>query len=205
MALKGRRSTPEERLRAVHLLKEGNEAALVAKMFDISRAMLFGGSRNMTRVARSPWRPRDSSPDLSSGLKAGARSVAGCVLGLDLVSGYDSGPADGPGDRGSTVLDSPSLLVGTGSCWSRCLRKRADPLPGGGNRLGPGPGCGDFQPSPPPAAHEPGGCVRHAVAQRFRFCFREVAVQGQPASSARKAGRRFRGSCVTRPGSSLWA
>ena len=41
MALKGRRSTPEERLRAVQLLKEGNEAAVVARMFNVSRAMLF--------------------------------------------------------------------------------------------------------------------------------------------------------------------
>jgi transposase len=41
MALKGRRSTPEERLRAVQLLKEGNEAAIVARMFNVSRAMLF--------------------------------------------------------------------------------------------------------------------------------------------------------------------
>src|ERR1700757_1303505 len=41
MALKGRRSTPEERLRAVQLLKEGNEAAVVARMFSVSRAMVF--------------------------------------------------------------------------------------------------------------------------------------------------------------------
>ena len=41
MALKGRRSAPEERLQAVQLLKEGNEAAVVARMFSVSRAMLF--------------------------------------------------------------------------------------------------------------------------------------------------------------------
>ena len=41
MAIKGRRSTPEERLRAVQLLKEGNEAALVARMFGVSRAIVF--------------------------------------------------------------------------------------------------------------------------------------------------------------------
>jgi transposase-like protein len=41
MALKGRRSTPEERLQAVQFLKEGNEAAVVARMFNVSRAMLF--------------------------------------------------------------------------------------------------------------------------------------------------------------------
>src|SRR6201987_5476490 len=41
MAIKGRRSTSEERLRAVQLLKEGNEAALVARMFGVSRAIVF--------------------------------------------------------------------------------------------------------------------------------------------------------------------
>jgi transposase-like protein len=41
MAIKGRRSTPEERVRAVQLLKEGNDAAMVARMFQVSRAMLF--------------------------------------------------------------------------------------------------------------------------------------------------------------------
>jgi transposase len=41
MALKGRRSTPEERLQAVRLLKEGNEATMVARMFNVSRAILF--------------------------------------------------------------------------------------------------------------------------------------------------------------------
>jgi transposase len=41
MAIKGRRSTPEERLRAVQLLKTGNNADIVAEMFQVSRAMLF--------------------------------------------------------------------------------------------------------------------------------------------------------------------
>ena len=41
MAIKGRRSTPEERVRAVQLLKEGNDAAMVGRMFQVSRAMLF--------------------------------------------------------------------------------------------------------------------------------------------------------------------
>lgn len=41
MAIKGRRSTPEERLRAVQLLKEGNESELVARMFGVSRAIVF--------------------------------------------------------------------------------------------------------------------------------------------------------------------
>lgn len=41
MAIKGRRSTPEERLRAVRLLKEGNEAELAARMFGVSRAIVF--------------------------------------------------------------------------------------------------------------------------------------------------------------------
>jgi transposase len=41
MALKGRRSTPEEKLRAVRLLKAGNNAATIAEMFGVSRAILF--------------------------------------------------------------------------------------------------------------------------------------------------------------------
>jgi transposase len=41
MALKGRRSTPEERLQAVQLLKGGKEAAVVAGMFGVSRSILF--------------------------------------------------------------------------------------------------------------------------------------------------------------------
>ena len=41
MALKGRRSTPEEKLRAVQLLKAGNNSVIVAQMFGVSRAILF--------------------------------------------------------------------------------------------------------------------------------------------------------------------
>jgi transposase len=41
MAIKGRRSTPEERLRVVQLLKEGNDAELLAEMFGVSRAIIF--------------------------------------------------------------------------------------------------------------------------------------------------------------------
>src|SRR5512133_1498953 len=41
MAIKGRRSTPEELLRSVLLVKEGNDADTVARMFGVSRAMLF--------------------------------------------------------------------------------------------------------------------------------------------------------------------
>jgi transposase len=41
MAIKGRRSTPEERLRAVQLLKAGNDSSTVAQIFGVSRAMLF--------------------------------------------------------------------------------------------------------------------------------------------------------------------
>ena len=41
MAIKGRRSTPEERLQAVQLLKNGNNSETVAEMFQVSRAILF--------------------------------------------------------------------------------------------------------------------------------------------------------------------
>jgi hypothetical protein len=42
MSVKGRRSTPEEKLRAVQLLKAGNNAATVAQMFGVSRAIEAG-------------------------------------------------------------------------------------------------------------------------------------------------------------------
>ena len=136
------------------------------------------------------WAP---SPDLSSGLKAGAGSVAGGVLGRILVSGYVGGPADGPGGWGSTALGSPSLFAGTGSCWSGCLRKRADPMPGGGDRLGPGPGCGDFQPSPPGAVREAhqGTPMTYAGSVRWRaLAGWRVTTMG--ASSALSSGDRRR-------------
>ena len=54
----------------------------------------------------------------------------------------------------------PFLVAGTGSCSSRCLRERVDALPGGGDRLGPWPGCLDFHAAPQAAAHEAGGGVQ---------------------------------------------
>jgi transposase len=41
MAIKGKRSTSDERLRAVHLLKDGSEAELVTRMFGVSRIPVF--------------------------------------------------------------------------------------------------------------------------------------------------------------------
>ena len=39
----------------------------------------------------------------------------------------------------------PTLLAGTGSRWSEGVRGGLDALPGGGDRLCPGPGGGDFR------------------------------------------------------------
>jgi len=63
--------------------------------------------------------------------------------------------------------------------WSGGLRERADALPGGRDRLGPWPGCLDFQAAPPAPVHQPGGGVQHPVAQRLGLGFGQVAVQGQ--------------------------
>src|SRR5487761_1351950 len=63
MAIKGRRSTPEERLRAVQLLREGEDADTIAKYFQTSRAMVYrwkqkydrhGPSALETRKAKGP-------------------------------------------------------------------------------------------------------------------------------------------------------
>lgn len=82
MAIKGRRSTPEERLRAVQLLKEGNEAELVAKMFRVSRAILFrwqqkyneGGPASL-ETKRTPGPASRLSPTQMSRLYA---IITGC-------------------------------------------------------------------------------------------------------------------------------
>jgi transposase len=73
MAIKGRRSTPEERLRAVQLLQEGENADTIAKYFQTSRAMVYrwkqkydrhGPSALETKKAKGP------SSRLSDGQKA---------------------------------------------------------------------------------------------------------------------------------------
>ena len=82
MAIKGRRSTPEERLRAVQLLKEGNEAALVARMFDVSRAIVFrwqqkydGGGPAALETKKAPGPASRLSPTQVSQLYA---IITGC-------------------------------------------------------------------------------------------------------------------------------
>ena len=82
MAIKGRRSTPEERLRAVQLLKEGNEAELVARMFGVSRAIVFrwqqkydAGGPAALETKRTPGPASRLSPTQMSQLYA---MVTGC-------------------------------------------------------------------------------------------------------------------------------
>jgi transposase len=90
MAIKGRRSTPEERLRAVQLLKEGNEAELVARMFGVSRAIVFrwqqkydAGGPAALETKKTPGPASRLSPTQMSQLYA---IVTGCdprQLGFD--------------------------------------------------------------------------------------------------------------------------
>ena len=118
-------------------------------------------------------------PDLSSGLMAGAERQRAPFVTVILASGYDSGPAVGPGGRGFHRPRGFSFLDRRdGLRWSGCLRERVDALPRGGDRIGPRPGRLDFQAPFPPAADQPGRGVKHPVAQRLGFGFGQVAVQG---------------------------
>src|SRR5262249_20880249 len=73
---------------------------------------------------------------------------------LILGPGYDGIPAGGPCGRGSTgpAGSAPSVVAGTVRCWSWWLRDGGDPIPGGGDRLGPWPGCADLEAAPAAAA-----------------------------------------------------
>src|SRR5690348_10786371 len=92
------------------------------------------------------------SPDLSPAFVAGAERQPRPFATAILASGYDGGPADGPGcrgfhgPRGVSFLDRRDGLRCSGG-----LRERVDALPGGRDGLGPWPGCLDFQ-APLPAA-----------------------------------------------------
>src|SRR5487761_480429 len=54
MAIKGRRSTPEERLRAVQLLREGEDADTIAKYFQTSRAIVYRWKHKYDRHGPRP-------------------------------------------------------------------------------------------------------------------------------------------------------
>src|SRR5215470_2918031 len=70
-------------------------------------------------------------------------------------------------------------VAGTGPCWSADVRQRADPLPGAGDRFGPGPVRGEFPAAPAPAADQAGGGVQDPVAQRLGLGPGEVAVESE--------------------------
>ena len=70
-------------------------------------------------------------------------------------------------------------VAGTGPRWSAGVRQGGDPLPGPGDRLGPGPVRGDLPAPAASAADQAGGGVQDAVAQRLRFGPGEIAVQGE--------------------------
>src|SRR6516162_4746729 len=83
---------------------------------------------------------------------------------------------------------SPSWIAGTGSCWSGGLRERVDALPGGGDRVRPGPGSLDFQAAAPSAADQAGGSMQDAVAQCLGLGAGQVAVQGQQLEPGQQDG-----------------
>src|SRR2546429_129849 len=56
------------------------------------------GVRGKLLIKRNPA----ANPDLSSGLMAGAEGRLALFVAAILASGYDNGPAAGPGGRGST-------------------------------------------------------------------------------------------------------
>src|SRR6266487_2693878 len=94
-------------------------------------------------------------------------------------SGYDGGPAVRPGGRG--FHGSWVFFLAR---WDWLLLVRVpgdglDALPGGYDRICPGPGRGDFEASAATAADETGGGVQDAVAQGLRLRSCEIAVQGQ--------------------------
>jgi len=95
-----------------------------------------------------------------------------------LGAGYDSGPAAGPGGRGSTGPGFAFLLAGMCLGWSDGVRDGVDALPGGGDLAGPGPGRGDLEDPAAAAADQAGGGVQEAVAKCLRLCLSHVAVQG---------------------------
>jgi hypothetical protein len=69
--------------------------------------------------------------------------------------------------EGSTGPGFSFLDRWDGWCWSGGLRERVDALPGGGDRVRPGPGSLDFQVAAPSAADQAGGGMQDAVAQRW--------------------------------------
>ena len=78
-----------------------------------------------------PRLPEAINPDLSSGLMAGAEGRLALFVAAILASGYDNGPATGPGGWGSTGPGgSPSWIAGTilagqGACGSASMRCHA--------------------------------------------------------------------------------
>src|SRR6202522_1320832 len=122
---------------------------------------------------------------------AGGR-LAGCWSWI-LGPGYDVSPAVGPGGRGLHWPRVSFLRVGTGSVWSVGVRNGVDALPGGDDLLGPGPVRGDLEGSSASAAHQAGGGVQEAVAQRLRLCPGEVAVQGQQLQPGQQDAAGHRG------------
>jgi hypothetical protein len=132
----------------------------------------FHGSGSRSRLTKE----MRLSPDHSRRLLA-ARSVPRIAVTAGiLASGYDGGPAGGPSAGGFHRPRGLPWVAGTGPCWSAGVGQRADTLPGPRDRLGPRPVRGDLPAAAAPAAHEAGGGVQDAVAQRLGLGLGQVAV-----------------------------
>src|ERR1035441_5171472 len=139
-------------------------------------------ARMLGRASTGMWGTRkvSTSPDLSSELMAGAEWQLAPFIAAILASGYDNGPAAGPGSRGFHRPRGLSFLGRRdGLRCSGGLRERVDALPRGGDRLGPRPGRLNFEAPFPAAADQAGRGVKHAGEQRLGVGFGQVAVQGQ--------------------------
>src|SRR6266480_2372970 len=93
-----------------------------------------------------------------------------------VFSGYgdDSNPAGGPGGRGfHRAPGAPFLFAGVAWCWSGGLRQGADPVPGGHDVSGPGPGGLDPQAPLSAAAGQAGGGVQTSDAVKVSSCLRK--------------------------------
>ena len=124
---------------AAYLMKRaGATALIVTKMqtgqptgiiteADISRAVADGKNPNDVRI----YELMTTNPDLSSGLMAGAEGRLAGFATTILGSGYDGGPAGGPGGRGfPQARGGPSWVAGMvhagqGACGSASMRCHA--------------------------------------------------------------------------------
>ncbi len=118
-----------------------------------------------------------TSPDLSSGLMAGAERRLAPFVAAILASGYDNGPAAGPGSqgfhrpRGFSFLDRRDGLAGQGACGSASMHCHAAVIASAHGQV-----AWIFRRRfRPPRTSRPAECS----TRRLGLGFGQVAVQGQ--------------------------